>query len=263
MNDPSSRGLPWLRIFAEGGVIVASILLAFAIDAWWDGRKDRAQEAAYLHMLASDARETLSNNAMFDARADSVDRAGARLVRAYYEPSLPPRDSILAWFNTATNYWVVQPRLGTAHALVSTGDLDLMRDDSLRLEVTNYLTNMIAFDGFEQLWSDEFVAALDELSRHVDPEDLRLNLVSMSVRDSLAASDDLYPLPAGPLRPIRPLDVEALVRDNEVHRILARMNRAKMRMRTQRMRMETASQLLLERVDAALAALGYEPFITR
>jgi hypothetical protein len=34
MNE--SNRIPWLRISAEGAAIIASILLAFAIDAWWD-----------------------------------------------------------------------------------------------------------------------------------------------------------------------------------------------------------------------------------
>ena len=37
-----SRPIPWLRVFAEGAVIVVSILLAFGIDAWWEGRQERA-----------------------------------------------------------------------------------------------------------------------------------------------------------------------------------------------------------------------------
>ncbi len=113
MSESSSRGLPWLRILVEGVVIVGSILLAFAIDAWWDGRQDRTQEQAYLRMLATDMQETLANNARFGGRADSIDWAGARLVRAYYEPELPPRDSILKWFSWGTGSWVVQPTLGT------------------------------------------------------------------------------------------------------------------------------------------------------
>ena len=32
---------PWLKISAEGVAIVVSILLAFAIDAWWSGRVER------------------------------------------------------------------------------------------------------------------------------------------------------------------------------------------------------------------------------
>ena len=34
MADPVTRQIPWLRVFVEGVVIVASILLAFGIDAW-------------------------------------------------------------------------------------------------------------------------------------------------------------------------------------------------------------------------------------
>ena len=32
-----TRQIPWLRVFVEGVVSVGSILLAFGIDAWWEG----------------------------------------------------------------------------------------------------------------------------------------------------------------------------------------------------------------------------------
>jgi hypothetical protein len=35
--------IPWLRVFVEGVVMVGSILLAFGIQAWWDGRQDELQ----------------------------------------------------------------------------------------------------------------------------------------------------------------------------------------------------------------------------
>ena len=38
------REIPWTTLFIEGVAIVVSILLAFAIDAWWDQRKGRAEE---------------------------------------------------------------------------------------------------------------------------------------------------------------------------------------------------------------------------
>ncbi len=40
----STRQIPWLRVFVEGVVIVGSILLAFGLQAWWDGRQERALE---------------------------------------------------------------------------------------------------------------------------------------------------------------------------------------------------------------------------
>ncbi|MDH3424629.1 MAG: hypothetical protein OEN00_16655 [Gemmatimonadota bacterium] len=39
------------RVLAEGAVIVLSILLAFGIDAWWEGRQERAEELAALSAL--------------------------------------------------------------------------------------------------------------------------------------------------------------------------------------------------------------------
>ncbi len=46
--------IPWLRVFVEGVVIVASILLAFGIEAWWEGVQERQEEQEALRGLASD-----------------------------------------------------------------------------------------------------------------------------------------------------------------------------------------------------------------
>jgi hypothetical protein len=43
------------RLLLEGVVVVASILIAFAIDAWWDGRQEARARNALLNALRSDA----------------------------------------------------------------------------------------------------------------------------------------------------------------------------------------------------------------
>jgi hypothetical protein len=257
MTESPARRVPWLRIFVEGVTIVGSILLAFAIDAWWDGRRDHSRGDVYLRMLISDARETLSNNARFGGFADdSTDWAGARLVRVYYQPELPPRDSLMRWFSRSLGFWVVQPTMGTAQAIVATGDLGLIRSVDLRSALPRYLTNMNAFEGFEQQWADDFVAASEELSHQVDITLLRPGLLTAAARDSLAVADRLFPLPAGALRPLLGIDVEALVRNADVHRILVRMNRAKERMRLNRGRMKIATEQFLRQLEAAQIAEG-------
>lgn len=42
------------RLFLEAVVVVGSILLAFSIDAWWDGRADREAEVVLLQRLHAD-----------------------------------------------------------------------------------------------------------------------------------------------------------------------------------------------------------------
>lgn len=54
MNN--DRTIPWQRIAVEGIAIVASILFAFAIDAWWNDRQQQASEQVVLQTLLDDLR---------------------------------------------------------------------------------------------------------------------------------------------------------------------------------------------------------------
>ena len=50
----SVREIPWLRILAEGLVVVISILLAFWIQAWWEGHQEQGYERVVLQSLLDD-----------------------------------------------------------------------------------------------------------------------------------------------------------------------------------------------------------------
>ena len=50
----NTRQIPWPRIAAESAAIIASILLAFWIDAWWEGRQQSAPGAEYEDRIASE-----------------------------------------------------------------------------------------------------------------------------------------------------------------------------------------------------------------
>ncbi len=47
----NSSKVPWTSLLVEGGAIVVSILLAFAIDAWWTDRQIRLEEGVALNQL--------------------------------------------------------------------------------------------------------------------------------------------------------------------------------------------------------------------
>jgi hypothetical protein len=243
-------------LLAEGAVIVVSILLAFAIDAWWDSAQERSKEDSYLRQLASDLEGTLANIERFGGRAEAIDPAAARLVQSYYEAEAPSRDSLAAWLSD-TGYWVVQPRLGTVEALVTTGDLTLIRDDSLRTFIPNYLTNMTAFESFEAEGEQRYREASSRLATHIDPVRIRLETMSPAARDSLAdfpgERDALYPLPVREPRTMPPLDLETIVRAPEVHSILLQMLQAKRQMKAYRTLMRTESETLVELVRSAQA----------
>jgi hypothetical protein len=56
MNAREHQGSfpPWPRLVLEGLVVIASILIAFAIDAWWEDRGDRRAEQLLLDRLRAD-----------------------------------------------------------------------------------------------------------------------------------------------------------------------------------------------------------------
>jgi hypothetical protein len=43
--------IPWLRLVVEGVIVIGSILIAFAIDAWWAGQQTHALEQELLSRL--------------------------------------------------------------------------------------------------------------------------------------------------------------------------------------------------------------------
>lgn len=52
MSDPSN--IHWNRIFVEGVAIIASILIAFAIDAWWEDRQETESEIRNLVRVSAE-----------------------------------------------------------------------------------------------------------------------------------------------------------------------------------------------------------------
>ena len=77
MSTPSTAR----RLTLEAVVIIASILAAFAIDTWWDGRQEDRRQEALLRAIASDVR--------------GMQDEGAR-VRALWRQALHATENILA-----------------------------------------------------------------------------------------------------------------------------------------------------------------------
>ena len=242
------------RLAAEGVVIVASILLAFGIDAWWSSTQDRAREAAYLSLVASDLRSTLANNERFGTIADSVvDPATANLVRAYYMQDLPEADSLLEWMDLAHASMVVQPTLGTIEGLVGSGDLVLIRSDSLKAALRQYLNEMKFFDLAQGNAADYHQVEARELSRLVDRLQVELEVTSDEERLARSAQSSVYPFPGGLIRSLPPVDIVNVVRDPQTHRVLGQMLLWKDQLQAWRNRMRAATELLLAQVEQQLA----------
>jgi len=144
---PGRAGVAWRRVLREFAVIAAGALAALAGQAWWQNRLDREREHDYLRHLLADTRE---NSRRIDRLIvdDSTSEQTVRRVAAFvYDSGAPPaRDTLVAWFIDGGFFSssAFYPLTDTYTALLATGDLRLIRDESLRRELVAYAARMDA-----------------------------------------------------------------------------------------------------------------------
>lgn len=130
------------RLAAELVAIVGSILLAFAIDAWWEGLGRRSEERRAILSLTADfeaAAEILlrDNLAVHDS---AVAAAGALLELTGPGASRASESSVTALLPALLRLPNFRPPLGTLDALIGSGDLRLISNDSLRASLASFPT---------------------------------------------------------------------------------------------------------------------------
>ena len=130
----------WRRIVIEVFTIVGSILLAFAIDAWWDEFRDRASAEIVLNSLHDelvDVEEFLAWHDQFvDAMQDSAKQLLTAAVgrdRALGEKEVDRLLADLTWFVSET--WFAVPEL---ESLVLNDELSLIDNGELRQKLKSW-----------------------------------------------------------------------------------------------------------------------------
>lgn len=187
VTDPSGRRVHWLRILAEGVTIVVSILLAFWLQAWWEGRQDRDRDRSTLERL--DAELVAVDSVLIEWRARHVRMIG--LSEALLEHAGPlgsstlSDDSIAALLAPLQGHTSFDAPLATLAALESSGQLAVIPSEAL-------LTRVAVWRGvLDDLRSDEARAQLltDQDLIPFLYENVAIRTVSAGDRSELAASE--------------------------------------------------------------------------
>jgi hypothetical protein len=137
------KQIPWVRIIAEGAAIVISILLAFAIDTWWDERKEIREEFHALQMLDSDLSEAIRLfgyvQIQYEIIADASIEAYAALSsdqESLNHKAVEEHISNSMWRRT------IRVPQAAYTELISTGDLRVIRDSALRNKIIEFYASV-------------------------------------------------------------------------------------------------------------------------
>lgn len=136
----SEARLGMRRAIAEATVVVLSILLAFAIDAWWDDRQLRAEEQDVLEALLSEFE--LSRDDLL-ATLDVHERSRRSTVRflklsgdEVSTMNIGEIEDVIRFLAYPRTF---DPVRGSLDALIGSGKLSIIEDRRLRVALTTFV----------------------------------------------------------------------------------------------------------------------------
>ena len=137
IRTPWRSGLRWF--LAEFVVVVAGVLVALALTSWAQDRRDVHREQAYLRQLTADL---LTNERLLaEAVAFSGQRAAAsaRVLQRFWRTAPAVDATLVDDLSLPRTTRRFRPEVGTVEALISSGELDLVRSDALRASLLAYV----------------------------------------------------------------------------------------------------------------------------
>jgi len=203
------------RAVAEFTVVVLSILVAFGLDAWWDGRREAAQEQVLLAGLQGDFEANLQQLNAREETQELILRATDVLPAGPVTPrgsDLPP-DSVARLLGVIAFNPTFDPTDGTLGALWATGGLGVIRLDSLRVELARW-PGQVA--NYKEAESD-----VDRLTHVVLREQLARLIAyprGSSGRAPFQELESSWPVTAEAVAALSSVEVESVLLDLRVHR---------------------------------------------
>ena len=152
--------LKWAEYLLEIIAVIIGILGAFSLDNWNEERKDRLEEEKILKEINSNL---ISGIAILNENImrDSLGQQSTLIVLNHLKDNIPYHDSLSRHFMTFSN----NPGLGqlqaSGFASLKSKGLHLIRNDSIRIKLTNLYENTIP------LLQEAYIYDVDERRRAI------------------------------------------------------------------------------------------------
>jgi hypothetical protein len=159
----------WKRGLSELALIVLGVLIALAVNAWWSRRQDDARERAYLRQLLVDVRGNEQDIDRVLAQSRNSIAALEQLVDVFDAAGpLPSCDTLSSLIRNSLTYSNVDLRSGTYSALMTTGEVRLIGDDSLRAQVISYASEVEGASARMEQWIPLMWDSAEPLRRRIE-----------------------------------------------------------------------------------------------
>ena len=140
-------------------LVVIGILLALQVNNWNEARKDRAKEKVILKALNKDFQKNLDNFLPIKQFQFNTFNNGEIVLRNIDKLHMPQsRDSVMKRATGMFGGYPYHPSSGVVKSLISTGDINLIRNDTLKNYLVSWndiLTNYLEFVAIDrEFWSE-------------------------------------------------------------------------------------------------------------
>ena len=146
MSQKNTR--PILGLVRELLIVVAGILIAFSLNNWAEGLKEKKIQKEYLRSLISDLDKDLI---LLQTNLDSINglkNKAAQLTQHVFQPGLPGRaQAALDGFAKLTQAPYFYPNSASYQTLTNSGDLKYIHDLELRNKIVDHYKKYEVLDG--------------------------------------------------------------------------------------------------------------------
>ena len=133
-----SEGYRWKGRLGEAAMIVASILLAFWIDAWWGELREVRDERESLELVSRDLNAAIVQLTEFTEFTEQIGTEGLKAMEALSANEVHDHLKLSRMIQRASNRKTVALPTAAYTDLVSTGTLRLVRNRNLRDAIVRF-----------------------------------------------------------------------------------------------------------------------------
>jgi hypothetical protein len=168
-----------LYVVTEIAIVTVGILIAFALNTWWEGHKQAAQEQQHLQALANDFEQNIGQLQELVKAEERVAENSFKLLQvARSSQSLPP-DELRRLIGGVFSSRRFEPVMGAYEALVNSSGLTLVSDETLRASLANFAASVMGRYG-ERFGDEMYFSIVRDFVGRLEFADLLLDAPATS-----------------------------------------------------------------------------------